>query len=356
MKGVNVGGTQAYITVMEKDKDKILGGGYVCRRRKEIPCHRDLQMATRGMLGHEDDKECRSVVLEVYGVPPGWFVDDDKGGLKIISPDTTKDSDGNEKPWLKPVYIRSGKSTSRGPGEYEGKTCMFCGSDEHLDNSLRGQIGEARFIGGAFLCSPCTYPPCLKAMADRSKRLDEGLTLELYHTTSKMSGDKVKAGHGRMLRGDFFKKEGAAGGGIYFGHTPRECNWKYEAPGVETVTFKCKVKMGTPRHSPQVLGGPSDEMFKFLLTHDEGPYDSVILDRSARAPGATGTYPVPDPPVKGTRIEDMEVGEKLHPGYEFVVYSWDQVEVAEEVNEDPIPEHFKGKMKRCEDGSMVKTA
>jgi hypothetical protein len=70
-----------------------------------------------------------------------------------------------------------------------------------------------------------------------------------------------------------------------------------------------------------------------------GPYDSVILDR-----GDTG-YPVPSPPVRGTRLEDLPVGQRtnanMHAGYEFIVYSWDQARVLREVPRDPVPEHLK---------------
>merc|ERR1719254_347714 len=107
-----------------------------------------------------------------------------------------------------------------------------------------GKIGEAAFVGTAFLCSPCTNKDCLDVMEKRGTRLQHGPKLELYHKTTKAIADTVSnLSKGRFVRGDHFDKAGAAGGGIYFGQTPRECSWKYEAKGQETVTLKCIVKM-----------------------------------------------------------------------------------------------------------------
>merc|ERR1712014_506352 len=90
-----------------------------------------------------------------------------------------------------------------------------------------------------------------------------------------------KAG-GKMLRGDFINKTGEAGGGIYFGHTVRECTWKAEAGG-DKVTLKCRVWLGNPKKCgweyPGATSDPlSKEMFRHLVTHSDGPFDSVILD------------------------------------------------------------------------------
>lgn len=103
--------------------------------------------------------------------------------------------------------------------------------------------------------------------------------------------------------------------------------------------------MGREFNAPEWKG---DATFASLLHEDDGPYDSVVLDR-----GSTG-FPVPDPPVikatvercdkheagtlLSTRIEDVITGKAqgMHPGYEFVVYSWDQVLSVREVPFDRI--------------------
>eukprot|EP00930_Biecheleria_cincta_P081829 TRINITY_DN7121_c0_g1_i1.p1 TRINITY_DN7121_c0_g1~~TRINITY_DN7121_c0_g1_i1.p1 ORF type:complete len:272 (-),score=30.72 TRINITY_DN7121_c0_g1_i1:55-870(-) len=253
------------------------------------------------------------------------------------------------KPWLQPQYLRTGQALMvRGATDFLGKGCMFCGSEEFLDNSVRGKIGDAEFVGEAYLCSPCSNPPCIDKMIARSKRLDEGPTMILYHKTSKVVAESVKTQcKGKMIRGDFFDKAGAAGGGIYAGHTARECSWKYEALGAETRTLKLRCQMGNALECPysyQPAGVESNEMLKHLLNHPDGPYDSVILDRAAR-PGISPKFPLPDAPVRGTRIEDVAIGEALHPGYEFVFYTWDQIEVIGEVDEDPVPKGFDKEQK-----------
>lgn len=140
------------------------------------------------------------------------------------------------------------------------------------------------------------------------------------------------------------------GGGLYFAHTPRETEWKREVGGDDITVLKCSVKMGnyleglrafgpgsgvTFRSLVQKLDGGSYAVEKFQSEHAsrplQGPYDSVILDR-----GETG-YPVPDAPVPRTRREDLSPGDNEHPGYEFIVYSWDQVTVEAEVPRDPVP-------------------
>lgn len=352
---MNVAGTQAYLTVPSDIKGKVLAEGYVCRSRDTIPCHRDFYRGTKGMLQYTKEHEsCTSVVLEIHGVPDDWIrasVEDAASGGCSIS---TIDFKGG-KMWLKPEYLRDGLSYTRTSSHSQERTCMFCDSSDHLDCTKRGRIGEARFQGAAFLCSPCTNPECLVKMRDRSRRLEEGATLELFHKTNKRTAVLLKTtSRGRMLRGDTFQKGGAAGGGIYLGHTPRECSWKYEAPG-ETVTFKCRVKMGASLMCSAECEGPMEEMFRHLQNLEEGPFDSVILDRSAKN-GAPPVFPVPKAPVRGTRIEDLTVGEKLHPGYEFVVYSWDQVEVVCEVEEDPVPDSLKAKIGKNEHGELVKSA
>merc|ERR1719401_385611 len=134
-------------------------------------------------------------------------------------------------------------------------------------------------------------------MAARQERLLERETRIVFHQTSKaVAKNLIEQTHGKMIRGDFFNKAGAAGGGIYFGHTVRECTWKAEATG-EKVTLKCRVQMGNPKECGwKYPGADSDplksEMFRHLATHKDGPFDSVILDRAA-TPGKETTFPVP---------------------------------------------------------------
>jgi len=326
---LNVGGTQAYLTVPASIKDRVLAGGYICNTRNQIPCAHDFHRGTEGYLRHATDKDEELVVLEVYNVPPEWIQLKD-GRVDKIKPTDKKEVDGEDKVWLKPQYLRDAICCARLPERYSHTKCMFCGSDTHLDKDKLGKIGEARFKGEAFLCSPCTKDECVREMKQRSKRLNDGPILTLFHKTSKIVANQIEgACHGRFLRGDYFDKDGAAGGGIYFGHTARECSWKYEAKGAETVTYKCKVKMGRTLESARTCKagsipgtGKPNEMFRNLLQHPDGPYDSVTLDRAAKG-SKPKVYPVPPPPVKGTRIEDIAVGEPVHPGYEFVIYSWD---------------------------------
>lgn len=350
---INVGGTQAYLIVPSEFADDILANGYVCRGRDAVPGHVDRGKAVKGMLKHASTKEGRSKCLEVHGVPEEWIKVAESGeGCRIETPDT-KELDGTERPWLKPEYLRSGTAMIRGAEDFLGKGCMFCGREDTLDSNLRKKIGEAEFFGEAYLCSPCSNPDCIDKMVARSKRLDEGPTMILYHKTSKTVADSVKgACKGKMIRGDFFDKAGAAGGGIYAGHTARECSWKYEAKG-PTTTLKLRCQMGTALECPymyQPSGVESNEMLKHLLSHPDGPYDSVILDRAAKD-GRAAKFPLPDAPVQGTRIEDITIGEALHPGYEFVFYTWDQIEVIDEVDEDPVPPGYD---KEFKDGVWVR--
>lgn len=329
-----VGGTQAYLSVPAESKAKILDEGYVVRRRLAIPGHKEMGSATEAMLQYQKDQSIESELIEVHHVPKDWVCQDpnDPRGVHITTPDS---KDGLM--WLKPEYLRTGHAVTRDAAEYDGKMCMFCNSAEHLDRTFN--VGEARFIGTAFMCSPCKNPVCVSKMEDRTARLMKGEVRELFHRADKTVANSLRgATKGKMIRGDFYNKAGAAGGGIYFGHTARECTWKSEAPGFDKVTFKCKVSLGTPKmtdykYCPDNL---TKEMFRQLVTHEDGPFDSVILDRAAKN-GVPATFPVPPAPIRGTRLEALDIGEKLHPGYEFVVYSWDQVQVLEEVPEDPVP-------------------
>jgi len=343
------GGTQAFVSVRVDLKKKILEEGYVARRRNDIPGHRVMARGVQGMLNYEDDKSASSVILEVHGVPAEWIQERAENSVHIKTTDR-KATDHGEKVWLKPQYLREGKAIIRDAMDFTGASdnCMFCGTkltDQALID-MRRSVGEAVFTGTAFMCSPCTNEECVSKMTARSQRLLDGETMELFHRTSKEVARSLReTTHGKMIRGDFYNKAGAAGGGIYFGHTVRECMWKAEpkAKDDEKVTLKCRVWMGKSKLCKYKYDdADKSAMFRRLVTHPDGPFDSVILDRAAKG-AKEPTFPVPPAPVKGTRIEDIAIGDPLHPGYEFVVYSWDQVDVLEEVAEDPVPAGFEKK-------------
>lgn len=261
-------------------------------------------------------------------------------------------------------FIHTGEFLSR---DHQGQPCPFCQEEPLIDldpaapdAALRRSVGVAVYACPSaspallgldipfFLASPCSREACLVAMQARQKRLCEGAVRTLYHACSRHTASKIRMCGGKFLRGS----HGAAGGGIYFAHTPRECWWKAEDDGGPRrwwearkqpewrrdgyAFLECTVQTG---RELQTGAWATHLTFKDLL-----PYDSVVLDR-----GHTG-YPVPDPPViketvdggyrhystgsmlaagtmLATRVEDVIAGKAryTHPGYEFIVYSWDQV-------------------------------
>jgi len=244
-------------------------------------------------------------------------------GKNFVAPDPT--THVLDKKWLSrgEVFIRS-------PTEYAGIPCPFCKQPLPGLEGERGQVGVAKYIKDAFMVVPCFNLACIKAQEDRQERLQKEPKMKLYHAASRSKADLIIS-YGKFIRGTY----GAGGGGIYMAHTPRETEWKAEEsgsmlrdavaenPSVGYIVLECEVSMGRPK-----LGGRWEQGMSFanLQQEDGGPYDSFILDR-----GQTG-YPngtVPDAPVVGTR-------EGTHPGYEFVVYSWDQVKVLGETARDPV--------------------
>jgi len=210
-----------------------------------------------------------------------------------------------------------------------------------------------------YMVSSCVRESCLKDMHARQLRLNNGERRKLYHATNRDSAELIRKGAGKFLRGSDVGSMGGAG--VYFAHTARETWWKAEA---RTIYGKGPVDWYVARHQPdwksdmyaflecEVLmgrefNGGREEFgaeFANLLHKDGGPYDSVILDREG-----TG-YPVPAAPVKltfngkrySTRSEDVKAGhaDRPHRGYEFIVYSWDQIVSVRElpIDEiDPLP-------------------
>merc|ERR1719469_1085259 len=139
------------------------------------------------------------------------------------------------------------------------------------------------------MVSPCDNPECLQLQVDRQKRLDEGPALWLYHITSRASADLVKSAGGKMVRGAY----GNAGGGIYFGLDAKDCLKKAQHKG---VILKCRVQIGT-RLDDDTL---TKHTFANLL---KAKRDCVW----------------------------WTVGYKTK---SYIIYSWDQVQVAAEVDAD----------------------
>merc|ERR1712241_1323756 len=118
------------------------------------------------------------------------------------------------------------------------------------------------------------------------KRLKSGPTLWLYHMTSRESANLIKKAGGKMVRGAM----GHAGGGIYFGLTAQDCVRKAKSKG---VILKCRVQIGTPFEKDE----KTDHTFARLI---KAKKDCVW--------GKIGYF---------TKS--------------YVIFSWDQVEVAAEV-------------------------
>ena len=163
-------------------------------------------------------------------------------------------------------------------------------------------MGLARYYDAAFVVSPC--PSCLDKNKERQQRLDAHAPKTLYHRTTKTVARLVKEQGGRMLRG----QGGIAGGGIYFAESPEQTLWKAElsGKGQGSVILECRVAAG----NVQVLDRDADPRLTFRALAQRG-YDSVLVQR--------GICQEPGP------------GFGKPSGDEYVVYSWDQVQVVREV-------------------------
>jgi len=319
------------------------------------------------------------ILADTGRIHPEWIVEGLNGGTEIQLPAAANQV-------LDKKFITDGVFQNRCFEDYEGIGCPCCGqaivesTDPQAPSlSQRTKVGAAVYGCPAaaeglkpglpfFMVSPCTTPVCLKAMQDRQERLNKSPTRTLYHACSRETANAIRQGGGKLRRG----REGVAGGGIYLAHTCRECWWKSEdAPG-ETkgpgALIRWWKKKGTPGWQEDGIAileivvqmgkehqgnrWPAVKTFRDLQSEPGGPYDSVVIDR-----GLTG-FPVPPPPVKAistvpdpdaefptgtmlaTRIEDVTGVVQRHPGYEFVIYSWDQVLSICEVplaQRDPLP-------------------
>jgi hypothetical protein len=278
---------------------------------------------------------------------------------------------------LDPKFLKDGVALQRLPKDHATAPCPFCDKDlatadktwlHGLDMpDVRGKVGMAVYVDGAFMVVPCPELACIKAQKDRQDRLDQRPTLILYHACSRRTANLIKKCGGKFLRG----QGGVAGGGIYFSQTVRETWWKAEdmtwladdaktgggapqkwlqargTPGWEEtgyVFFECEVKMGDAFHGTRWEKGLD---FKKMIQHEDGPFDSCVLDRGQTGypGGAVPKAPVIAPAIEktasglpqgtmlATRIEDVKAGKATasHGGYEFIVYSWDQVRIIREL-------------------------
>eukprot|EP00930_Biecheleria_cincta_P089791 TRINITY_DN79128_c0_g1_i1.p1 TRINITY_DN79128_c0_g1~~TRINITY_DN79128_c0_g1_i1.p1 ORF type:complete len:385 (+),score=60.61 TRINITY_DN79128_c0_g1_i1:90-1244(+) len=360
-----------YLAVPFVDSEEILKFGYICSAeagsrvnppgatkchtsRDKVPFSKDRTDAVKAMRKYRKSEKF-SALLEIRKVAADGDVMPyeirEGDGKIILGPDRKLDA----------KFLSDGTFLVRGAGDYAGVGCPLC--NKAIDGvtcepgcegmpAVRGKVGMAIYVGDAFMVSPCPTTACIEAQQERQDRLDGGPRYTLYHACSRATADKIKSCGGKFLRG----AGGAGGGGIYFAHTVRETWWKAEdgtlfgsgsgAPKMwlkakgrsgwteqDYVFFEVEVKMGKiyegTRHEKNVT-------FRDLVHKDGGPYDSCILDRAQ-----TG-YPVPAAPVcaatadgtmLSTREEDVASGKasNLHGGYEFIVYSWDQVRIIREL-------------------------
>lgn len=267
------GDTQAFLACATKFAPKVLEEGYKVEVRDAVPCSSVPATSVKAYSANWPDvKDC--VALEVHGVPAGK-IDVANGQVK------TKH--------LEPKYIRDGVFMTRGATDYVDAPCPLCGKKLSDKADQRGQIGQLRYIKQAFMVTPCEDPKCVEMQVDRQKRLNNGKTLWLYHITSKSSADLIKKAGGKMVRGAC----GNAGGGIYFGLTAQDCVKKAQSKG---VILKCRVQVG----SPYAKDNCEDHSFAKL-----------IKDK-----------------------KDCVWGKIGYSTKSYIIYSWDQVQVAAEVDKN----------------------
>jgi len=267
------GDTQAFIAVANTIAPKVLSDGYKVEVRDHVPCSSVPMNSVKAMSTNWPDvKDC--LALEIHGVPAKEI---DVANGQVL----TKH--------LKPQYLRDGVFMTRGAGDYAKAPCPLCGKKMTDKADQRGQIGLRRYIKQAFLVSPCDNPACVQTQVDRQKRLDKGKTLWLYHITSAASAALIKTAGGKMVRG----AHGNAGGGIYFGLTAQDCVKKAQSKG---VILKCRVQIGEPLDQDNCSGHTFAKLIKSK--------------------------------------KDCVWGKIGYSTKSYIVYSWDQVQVACAVDKD----------------------
>jgi hypothetical protein len=271
---ITLGGAEAYIAVPEHLADVVLTEGYKSTRREYVPCNLDPRAGCEAMLRyHEED---RIVALEVTGVEDLLEAVGDVTRLK------TKH--------LPPRNLGLGQILPPDPhvpaGGFECPTCMEIQETAAGIHVFYGADGSA--FQACKSCSP-------SMMQDRQRSLDAGGKTILYHQTSEAAAKQIMASGGKMLRGSY----GIAGAGIYFAQTPKMTEHKALSLG---VVLECEVKLGNQKQ----LGRAADHTMTFKKLSQEG-YHSVVVDRGEQG------FPVP------------KVVNEVASGYEWIVYSWDQV-------------------------------
>mmetsp|Transcript_139571 Transcript_139571/g.446619 ORF Transcript_139571/g.446619 Transcript_139571/m.446619 type:complete len:225 (+) Transcript_139571:412-1086(+) len=208
--------------------------------------------------------------------------------------------------------------------------CPFCREE-------RGQVGKVPYIKDACMVSSCDKQACIDAQKARQQRLRDGPARICYHACRPTDAASILAS-GKFLEGAC----GSGGGALYFTRTARENIWKTDFKGDDRVILKCRVKRGK-----EYPGRRSEPLMTFARVIELGNYDSCILDHAG-----TG-HPVPDAPVPGTTKENRQPGEDLRPGYEFLVYACDQIDVLGMVDRDIVDSvdmavHERPKISGCE--------
>eukprot|EP00929_Paragymnodinium_shiwhaense_P054269 TRINITY_DN2718_c0_g1_i1.p1 TRINITY_DN2718_c0_g1~~TRINITY_DN2718_c0_g1_i1.p1 ORF type:complete len:373 (+),score=69.40 TRINITY_DN2718_c0_g1_i1:43-1161(+) len=312
---------QLYIAVPAALLKTIVMEGYKCTERDAVPFQFDRDNAVRAFLNFHMD-ETNIAVLSVRGVEED-----------LIQPDATGQGGVIKSKILDPKHLFEDIIVTRSHRADE-TPCPFCGTVPPPDLH-REQIGLARYRhsgDGKFFFLGCDC--CEDRWAERQDRLNKGLTLTLYHATSRKIADLIQR-TGKMRRGD----DGNAGGGIYFAETRRETEWKAlkgdPSSDDSRIVLKCEVQLGHVREEfhksetgliPELTGITFAQMMQFSgnkvvsvekdnktakeVTNDPGPKDSVYLKRGMSKYGKSGD--------------------------EIIVYSWDQVKVLGEVPRDKL--------------------
>jgi len=265
------GDTQAFIAVKTSLVPKILEEGYKVEVRDHVPCSVVPANSVKAMSANwKDVEDC--VALEIHNVPKSQI---DVASGRVL----TKHLD--------PKYLRDGVFMTRGASDYTNAPCPICGKKMSDKADQRGQIGLRRYVQQAFMVTPCDDPACVALQVDRQKRLNSGKTLWLYHITDRKSADLIKQAGGKMLRG----AGGNAGGGIYFGLSAEDCERKALHSG---VILKCRVQVGKPFSKDAC----TNHSFAKLLKAKQ----------------------------------DCVHGKIGYSTKSYIIYSWDQVQVAAEVD------------------------
>lgn len=287
------GGVQAYLAVPAKFVDAILDDGYKIpetsgryhrdgepwKRIQGVPLtfvDKDDIDAVKAMRKHHSDVK-ETVVLEVFGVTD----------LSLFDRQNSKYLANH----LPSEHLRKGAALpTRG---YEADTvCPFCGetlSAEAIEERKK-MVGVRVFVENAFMSCPCPKESCIEQMKERQERLEKGERVELFHLTDRASADLIKASS-KMIRGS----KGNAGGGIYFATSIEDAYAKALHKG---AMLKCRVALGDVHVEDECLKWD----FKQLMAMKK---DSIH-------------------------------GKHNYATRAYVVYSWDQVDVIGECDDNGV--------------------